>query len=225
MPRCPMKGFAERFPDIESHGLVTSPQAHNAALSRWRTCPTASARCTLYKTGASQAAHWECGHEAESRSRGGSVGHGLPRAQPAQRLHVQPTARRRKPTVTDGDTIKLKGVTYRLWGIDAPETKQRCADYPSGALATGMLVKLMKGKTITCEDRGLDRYGRTIGLCRADGQDLGADMVRLGMAWAFVRYSRDYVEQEVRARADNLGIHAHGCEPAWEWRAVMRGKQ
>jgi len=27
-------------------------------------------------------------------------------------------------TVTDGDTIKLDGTTYRLWGIDAPETKQ-----------------------------------------------------------------------------------------------------
>jgi len=21
------------------------------------------------------------------------------------------------------------------------------------------------------------------------------------------------------AKADRLGIHAHGCEPAWEWRA------
>ena len=31
-------------------------------------------------------------------------------------------------TVTDGDTIKLNGTTYRLWGIDAPETKQACAD-------------------------------------------------------------------------------------------------
>jgi endonuclease YncB( thermonuclease family) len=26
-------------------------------------------------------------------------------------------------TVTDGDTIKLDGTTWRLWGIDAPETR------------------------------------------------------------------------------------------------------
>jgi endonuclease YncB( thermonuclease family) len=113
-------------------------------------------------------------------------------------------------TIVDGDTIKLNGTTWRLWGMDAPETKQWCGDYPAGVLATGVLVKLMKDKAITCEDRGHDRYGRTIGLCRANGSDLGAAMVRLGMAWAFVRYSRDYVELEQRARAENLGVHAHG---------------
>jgi endonuclease YncB( thermonuclease family) len=25
-------------------------------------------------------------------------------------------------TITDGDTIKLNGVIYRLWGIDSPES-------------------------------------------------------------------------------------------------------
>jgi endonuclease YncB( thermonuclease family) len=80
----------------------------------------------------------------------------------------------------------------------------------------------MKGRDITCEDRGQDRYGRTIGLCRADGDDLSAAMVRLGMAWAFVRYSRDYVELEERARAAGLGVHAHACQLAWEWRAQCR---
>jgi hypothetical protein len=103
-------------------------------------------------------------------------------------------------TVVDGDTIKLNGTTWRLWGIDAPESKQWCGDYPAGVLATGTMEKLMKGKTIICEDRGHDRYGRTIGLCRADGKDLGADMVGLGMEWAFVRYSRDYVELEAKAK-------------------------
>ena len=30
--------------------------------------------------------------------------------------------------VVDGDTLKVYGVTYRLWGIDAPELGQPCAD-------------------------------------------------------------------------------------------------
>jgi hypothetical protein len=32
-------------------------------------------------------------------------------------------ARRPPQTVVDGDTIKLNGTTYRIWGIDAAETK------------------------------------------------------------------------------------------------------
>ena len=39
-------------------------------------------------------------------------------------------------TITDGDTIKQGGVTYPLWGIDAPETKQDCPDgWQAGHLA------------------------------------------------------------------------------------------
>jgi endonuclease YncB( thermonuclease family) len=125
-------------------------------------------------------------------------------------------------TVTDGDTIKLNGTTYRLWGIDAPESKQWCGDYPAGIMATGTLEMLIKGKTVVCEPKATDRYGRTVAICRADGEDLGRAMVQLGMAWAFVRYSRDYVGQETRAKADRLGVHAHDCTAAWEWRAQQR---
>src|SRR5258708_25891945 len=55
---------------------------------------------------------------------------------------------------------------------------------------------------------------------RVSGEDLGAILVREGMAWAFVRYSRDYVEQEATAKAARVGVHAHDCQPAWEWRAA-----
>jgi endonuclease YncB( thermonuclease family) len=80
-------------------------------------------------------------------------------------------------TIVDGDTLKLNGTTYRLWGIDAPESKQWCGDYPAGSLATGTLKKLIEGKTVACEARAADRYGRTVALCRADGEDLGKAMV------------------------------------------------
>ncbi len=40
-------------------------------------------------------------------------------------------------TVTDGDTIKVADTIYRLWGIDAAESKQLCADgWPAGRAAT-----------------------------------------------------------------------------------------
>lgn len=52
-----------------------------------------------------------------------------------------------------------------------------------------------------CERRDTDCYGRTVAACRAGGEDLGAIMVRGVYAWAFTRYSSDYVEQEARAKA------------------------
>ena len=126
-------------------------------------------------------------------------------------------------TVTDGDTIKLNGTIYRLWGIDAPETKQACADgWPAGIEARRALEDLLKAKTVECEARGNDRFGRTIGQCRADGVDIQASMVRAGMAWAFARYSSDYVAEEKAAIEARAGVHAHNCEKAWDWRAQRR---
>ncbi|MPZ29765.1 MAG: hypothetical protein GEV13_02000 [Rhodospirillales bacterium] len=49
-------------------------------------------------------------------------------------------------TITDGDTLKQGGVTYRLWGIDALEAKQVCPDgWPAGSLATTRLQALTAG--------------------------------------------------------------------------------
>ena len=126
-------------------------------------------------------------------------------------------------TVTDGDTLKFNGITYRLWGIDAPELQQTCADgWTAGQMSATYMKGLIEGRTVTCEPKTKDRYGRTVAICKADGQDLGGSMVSAGMAWAFIRYSQDYVVQEYQARIDAAGIHGNDCEKAWEWRAQHR---
>ena len=128
-------------------------------------------------------------------------------------------------TITGGDTLKQGGKTYRLWGIDAPELAQTCPDgWPAGKLAATKLQALTAGRSTVCQEKDRDRYGRIVAICRASGEDLGAVLVREGHAWAFVRYSRDYVGEEARAKADRIGVHAHGCVPAWEWRAQQRAK-
>jgi endonuclease YncB( thermonuclease family) len=125
--------------------------------------------------------------------------------------------------VIDGDTLVLDGIHYRLYGIDAPESRQACADgWQAGKAASRTLATLVEGKAITCEPRGHDRYGRSIGICRADGRDLGAEMVRMGMALAFTRYSTDYVQLEAEAKAARRGVHLHGCISPWDWRAQRR---
>jgi endonuclease YncB( thermonuclease family) len=128
-------------------------------------------------------------------------------------------------TITDGDTLKQGDVTYRLWGIDAPEAKQVCPDgWPAGSLATSRLQALTAGRSVVCQEKDRDRYGRIVAICRASGEDLGAILVREGLAWAFTRFSVHYVDQQEEARIANRGVHAHDRQPAWEWRAQQRTK-
>jgi len=124
--------------------------------------------------------------------------------------------------VVDGDTLRISGQTFRIFGIDAPESSQWCGDWPAGLEATNTMGRLVYGKDVVCNDRGRDVYGRTIGLCMIHGVDLGAAMVRLGMAYAFTRYSWAYVEEETAAKRDNLGVHAHGCQHPWDYRKEHR---
>jgi endonuclease YncB( thermonuclease family) len=125
----------------------------------------------------------------------------------------------RAQTVVDGDTLKLDGTTYRLHGIDAPESKQTCSGWPAGAEASAYMRALLRDRRVSCTPLGHDRYGRTLGKCTADGIDIQAEMVRQGMAWAYIKYSHDYVAQEQQAKREGLGIWRYGCQPAWEWRA------
>lgn len=70
----------------------------------------------------------------------------------------QPTLPGAAQTVTDGDSIKLAGTTYRLWGIDAPEMRQTCADgWAAGIEAKRALEALMDEREITRENRVDDR--------------------------------------------------------------------
>jgi endonuclease YncB( thermonuclease family) len=126
-------------------------------------------------------------------------------------------------SIVDGDTLKQSGNTYRLWGIDAPELAQTCANgWPAGRMAASRLQALAAGRSIICQEKDRDRYGRIVAICRASGEDLGAILVREGLAWAFVRYSLDYVSQNEQAKAAQIGVHGHDCLPAWEWRAQQR---
>ena len=93
-----------------------------------------------------------------------------------------------KAYVTDGDTIKINDQKIRLFGIDAPETKQFCKevylsflifnfkrDYKCGENSTIALKKKIKNKKIKCliQDKK-DRYSRNIGICYLKKQDINS---------------------------------------------------
>ena len=88
--------------------------------------------------------------------------------------------------VLDGDTVEVlregraATVKLRIDGIDAPESCQ-----PGGQAARDALVVLALRKSVQVVEVGQDVYGRHIGRLTVDGVDLGAEMVRSGMAWAY----------------------------------------
>jgi endonuclease YncB( thermonuclease family) len=126
--------------------------------------------------------------------------------------------------VVDGDTIDVAGRRIRLEGIDAPETGQTCErrnrePWACGTDATGLLLQLVGRAEIACVVRGSDVYGRALATCYNNGRDINAEMVRQGLAWAFVKYSSTYVAEEAAARRSGLGIWQGTAQEAWAYRA------
>lgn len=126
-------------------------------------------------------------------------------------------------TVVDGDTIEMGGTTYRLHGIDAPEAGQKCngksRPWSCGNQATKRLTEIVAGRDVQCDNRGQDDYDRVIAVCTADGIEINDAMVREGFAWAFVRFSDDYVDAEAEARAAGVGVWQAPTETPWDYRA------
>jgi hypothetical protein len=77
-------------------------------------------------------------------------------------------------------------------------------------------------RTVRCEGRERDQYGRVIAVCYVGSTDLNAWLVRNGWALAYRRYSREYVPEERRAEADEAGIWRGEFVPPWEWRRGER---
>ena len=135
--------------------------------------------------------------------------------------------------VTDGDTIALVGarpLRVRIHGIDAAEIGQTClteagTTYDCGAWVAQRVHDLWAGEWATCRVVDVDRYGRAVGVCQVDGRDLGASIVRRGLAIAHTRYSRDYVNEEAVARTERAGVFAGTMQdPAWHRVARIDGR-
>lgn len=87
--------------------------------------------------------------------------------------------------VVDGDTVVIQKTQIRLFGIDAPEM-----DHPFGKKAKWALVSLCKGQAIRAEVGAQDNHGRTVARCYLpDGRDLSAEMVKLGLAIDWSKFS------------------------------------
>ena len=124
--------------------------------------------------------------------------------------------------IIDGDSIQIDNLKYRLFGIDAPEIKQKCKIdnqfYECGQKYRDFLLNLIKKKKIKCKKKDFDRYKRIIAICYANDANINREMVRSGWAIAYRRYSKIFVIDEDFAKKEKKGIWRGEFIQPSEWR-------
>lgn len=120
---------------------------------------------------------------------------------PSEQVHVA--------RVVDGDTLELSdGRKIRLLGINTPER-----DRPLYREASQTLRELVDGKDVTLEldEEERDRYGRVLGYIHLGELFVNAEIVRQGMAYAFVwptnnAHTPDFLAYQQEARMKRVGL-------------------
>ncbi len=112
--------------------------------------------------------------------------------------------------VSDGDTFtgrteNNEEVRFRIQGIDAPELSQ-----PFSRKSKNYLSNLIHGKRVRIQvQRAEDGFGRPVVYAfTPDNLDVGAEMIKAGMAWHFKKYDNSdyYAKLEKEAREGKVGL-------------------
>lgn len=131
--------------------------------------------------------------------------------------------------VTDGDTITVLSsdnaqTSVRLYGIDAPESKQAF-----GTRSKQYLSSLVFGETVSVVDLGKDFYGRTIGKVYLGDRYINLMIVEAGLAWHYKQYSAkdaEFTNAENKARKDAIGLWSgKNPVPPWQFRADKKARK
>ena len=117
--------------------------------------------------------------------------------------------------------------------------------YDCGAEATRALRGLVAGRSLRCERKGTDRYGRALARCFVDGKkglffsvvpflrergggvsggpvDIGEWMLRRGHAVSYLGFTRQYLEAEGAAKREQRGIWGGEFQLPEVWRSERR---
>ncbi|MDR0579601.1 MAG: thermonuclease family protein [Campylobacteraceae bacterium] len=125
--------------------------------------------------------------------------------------------------VADGDTLtiltpKNEQVKIRLDGIDAPESKQAF-----GQASRKNLADMCAGENAIVQDKGQDKYKRTLGVVTCKKINANEKQIKDGLAWAYVKYGRQYIEIEKKARDKKIGLWQDADPtPPWEFRKLKK---
>lgn len=101
--------------------------------------------------------------------------------------------------------VDQQQIKVRLVEIDAPEKGQAFGNKSKQSLSA-----LCLNKTAKLDDKGKDRYGRTLARVYCDGVDANTEQIRRGMAWVYDRYVTDRglysIQDEAKAAKRGLWV-------------------
>ena len=119
--------------------------------------------------------------------------------------------------VSDGDTLVLNGKTFRLDGIEAPQTDQTCLDEKGAVWSCGIdareaLKAHVGSRNVRCDDAGRDAVyrKRRLGICWAEGETTSLNQWLVGAGWALVDTNWHFKTDETDARLSRKGLWK-GC--------------
>jgi endonuclease YncB( thermonuclease family) len=126
--------------------------------------------------------------------------------------------------VVDGDSLKVissagERMELRLWGIDAPESRQTY-----GKEAKLLLAAMVKGRRIEVQGKDIDVYHRLVALVWVDGALVNEELVRQGAAWVYGYFCRENIcdrwqRLQEDARRERRGLWAWPKpRPPWQYR-------
>ncbi|AXO14112.1 thermonuclease family protein [Thalassospira indica] len=137
--------------------------------------------------------------------------------------------------VIDADTLQIKDIRYRLYGVDAVEARQTCRKpdgtaWPCGQQAIAALSDFLQGREVDCEVwQGdlRDPYDRLIAICHTGADDLAEWLVKNGWAVADPDANRlyNYTAVERTAKFLGKGIWSGGFDLPQDWRTLQTGKE
>lgn len=127
--------------------------------------------------------------------------------------------------VLDADILIIDKQRVILWGVDAPERSQTCG--ADGKLwgcydAARRALELLSGRgevrcTLTGEP---DPFNRRFGVCMAGDEDIGAELIRQGLALAYSDQTDAYEAIQLEAITAGVGLWQPGVvfEEPWIFR-------
>ena len=110
--------------------------------------------------------------------------------------------------VSDGDTILIQSgsqkIRVRMYGIDAPELKQKY-----GEESKKYLEKRIMDKNVDIKVINQDQYGRKVGKVFYKNKDINLEMLETGNAWFYeyhAKHEKDYRKAFKNAKEEKLGL-------------------